>query len=107
MNTIVINIDAAALDLATVTRRLRESGDCALLMDANVVVAEIRPIPLATVAADLGPLAELPWEDAAPGGTESRVVRSKLTGLSVVPRRPGERMVTSEEIYEMLRGSFP
>jgi len=32
-----------------------------------------------------------------------REVRDPITGIWVVARRPGQRMVTSEEIYRMLR----
>ncbi len=36
-----------------------------------------------------------------------RVIISEISGLPIVARRPGQRIVTSEEIYEELRGSGP
>ncbi len=50
---------------------------------------------------------DVPSEEApdAPDGWQ-RVVRCPITGRRVVAARPGQRKVTSEEIYALLR-DFP
>jgi hypothetical protein len=101
MSTINISVDVAALDLAGVVRRLREDGGLPLaeiipLTSANVARAEEPQLQSATESGDQ------PDEEVGP-----RAVYSKRTGLPVVVARPGQRMVTSEEVYEELRGSGP
>jgi hypothetical protein len=110
MNTIVISIEEAAQDLAAVIRRLRECGNCAVLVDTAGPLAEITPVLQSDAAGtdDGTPSSGTALSDEKPPErTEPRVGYSKLTGLPVITARPGERMVTSEEIYEELRGSFP
>jgi antitoxin (DNA-binding transcriptional repressor) of toxin-antitoxin stability system len=109
MSTIDITLDEAALDLAGVVRRLREDGDLAILTDSGLPLAEIIPLTRSSVARtdelqllNATESDELPDEQIGP-----RAVYSKRTGLPVVVARPGQRMVTSEEIYEELRGSGP
>ena len=109
MNTIDITLDNAALDLAGVVRRLREDGGLVILTDGGLPLAEIIPLTRSTVARTeesqlltATESEEQPDEDIGP-----RAVYSKRTGLPVVVARPGQRMVTSEEIYEELRGSGP
>jgi hypothetical protein len=109
MNTIVLDLNDVAQDLAAVIRRLREFGDRAVLVDAAGPLAEITPVVRSDgIEADQTRSAGTAASDGKlPERTGPRVVYSKLTGLPVVTARPGERMVTSEEIYEELRGSFP
>ena len=68
------------------------------LMYGDRVLAELSPFPR-------------PDEDdvepppvAVPEGWQ-RVVESPVTGLPVVMAKPGERKITSEEIYELWRNS--
>ena len=109
MSTIDITLDKAALDLAGVVRRLREDGGLVILTDGGLPLAEIIPLTRSNVARteELQLLSATeshgqPDEEIGP-----RAVYSKRTGLPVVVARPGQRMVTSEEIYEELRGSGP
>ncbi|MFL6601647.1 MAG: hypothetical protein ACJ8R9_09970 [Steroidobacteraceae bacterium] len=104
MNTIVITMEEATQDLATLIRGMRERRECVVVKDGEGPLAYLtlafRPDP-----AEAGVLARSkdgPEEYAGP-----RVSYSKGTGLPVVNARPGQRMVTSEEIYEELRGTFP
>lgn len=97
MNTIVINVEDAGKDLEGVLYRLRSRGARALLMSHDVVVAELSPFPKPEENE------ESEAQPATPEGWQ-RVVRSPITGRSVVAARPGERMITSEEIYELIRG---
>ena len=99
MNTIAINVEDAVKDLEGVLYRLRSSGARALLMRHDVVVAELSPFPKPEENEESEAQPEV-----TPDGWQ-RVVRSPITGRSVVAARPGERMITSEEIYELIRGS--
>jgi antitoxin (DNA-binding transcriptional repressor) of toxin-antitoxin stability system len=109
MNTIDITLDEAALDLAGVVRRLREDGGLVILTDGGLPLAEIIPLTRSNAAR----AEELQLQGGAESGCQPdeevgpRAVYSKRTGLPVVVARPGQRMVTSEEIYEELRGSGP
>jgi hypothetical protein len=109
MNTIVLSLDEAALDLPGVIHRLNKFGGRAMLVGATGPMAEITPIvqPDSTETDRRPPAGSRVSDQKRPERTGPRVVYSKLTGLPVVTARPGERMVTSEEIYEELRGSFP
>jgi antitoxin (DNA-binding transcriptional repressor) of toxin-antitoxin stability system len=109
MSTIDISLDEAALDLPGIVRRLREDGGLVILTDGGLPLAEIIPLTRSNVlrTEQMQSLSatesdEQPDEDIGP-----RTVYSKRTGLPVVVARPGQRMVTSEEIYEELRGSGP
>ena len=110
MNTIVVDIHEAARDLAGFIQHLREFGGRIVLTGEGGRLAEITPIaqpnPIATAAMQQQPsAAELDDEDMQEWGP--RVVISEISGFPVVAGRPGQRMVTSEEIYEELRGSGP
>jgi antitoxin (DNA-binding transcriptional repressor) of toxin-antitoxin stability system len=109
VSTIDITLDKAALDLVGVVRRLCEHGGLVILTDGGLPLAEIVPLMQSNLARS--------EEMQSPGATGSdgqpdeeigpRAVYSKRTGLPVVVAKPGQRMVTSEEIYEELRGSGP
>jgi hypothetical protein len=110
MNTIVIDIHDAARDLAGFIQHLREFGGRIVLTGEGGRLAEITPIAqpnsIATTAMQQPPsAAELDDEEMQEWGP--RVVLSEISGLPIVAGRPGQRMVTSEEIYEELRGSGP
>ena len=98
MNTIVINVEDAGKDLEGALYRLRSRGARALLMSHDVVVAELSPFPKPEENEE-----SEAQPDVTPEGWQ-RVVRSPLTGYPVVAARPGERKITSEEIYELIRG---
>ena len=104
MNTIVLTMDEAAQDLATLIRRMRERREYVVVKDGEGPLAYLtlafRPDPKEVGAQAC--VEGTPQEHAGP-----RVSYSKRTGLPVVNGRPGQRMVTSEEIYEELRGTFP
>ena len=97
MNTIVINVEEVGKDLEGVLSRLRSKGARALLMCRDVVVAELSPYPKPeeNEESEVQPVTPEGWQ---------RVVRCPLTGRSYVAARPGERMITSEEVYELIRG---
>ena len=109
MSTIDITLDKAALDLAGVVRRLREDGGLVILTDGGLPLAEIIPLTRSNVARteELQLLSATESDEQPDGEIGPRAVYSKRTGLPVVVARPGQRMVTSEEIYEELRGSGP
>jgi antitoxin (DNA-binding transcriptional repressor) of toxin-antitoxin stability system len=109
MNTIVLSLEEAARDLASVVDRLHASGKRAVLMSGNEPIVEITPVSRSeTSDADLPQSSGTAAPNEEPGDqTGPRVVYCSLTGLPVVMGRPGQRMVTSEEIYEELRNSFP
>ena|SRR5882757_9717315 len=109
MNTIGITLDEAALDLAGVVRRLREDGGLVILTDGGLPLAEIIPLTRSNIGrAEKLQLRKVTESDDQPDeDVGPRAVYSKRTGLPVVVARPGQRMVTSEEIYEELRGSGP
>jgi hypothetical protein len=104
MNTIVIRIEEAAQDLATLIRRMLEHRESVVVKDGEGPLAYLtlafRPDPKEVGAQACAE--GTPQEYSGP-----RVGYSKGTGLPVVNARPGQRMVTSEEIYEELRGTFP
>ena len=104
MNTIVLTMDEAAQDLATLIRRMRERREYVVIKDGEGPLAYLtlafRPDPKEVGAQECAE--GTPQESPVP-----RVSYSKRTGLPVVNGRPGQRMVTSEEIYEELRGTFP
>jgi len=104
MNTIVLTMDEAAQDLATLIRRMRERREYVVIKDGEGPLAYLtlafRPDPK-----EVG--AQACAEGTPQERTGPRVSYSKRTGLPVVNGRPGQRMVTSEEIYEELRGTFP
>lgn len=109
MNTIVINIHEAAQDLAGIIQRLRECGGRVVLTGEGGPLAEITLVgqsnSIRTDARQQPPSAAELDEDIREWGP--RVVLSEISGLPIVAGRPGQRMVTSEEIYEELRGSGP
>jgi antitoxin (DNA-binding transcriptional repressor) of toxin-antitoxin stability system len=109
MNTIGITLDEAALDLAGVVRRLREDGGLVILTDGGRPLAEIIPLTRSNISRveDLQLQSATESDDQPDEEVGPRAVYSKRTGLPVVVARPGQRMVTSEEIYEELRGSGP
>jgi hypothetical protein len=104
MNTIVLTIEEAAQDLATLIRRMHQRRESVVVKDGE------GPLAYLTLAFRPDP-AEMGAQTCAEGTPEEysgpRVSYSKRTGLPVVNPRPGQRMVTSEEIYEELRGTFP
>lgn len=97
-------MEEATQDLATLIRRMRERREYVVIKDGEGPLAYLtlafRPDPKEVSAQDCasGPAQE---------PSDPRVSYSKRTGLPVVNARPGQRMVTSEEIYEELRGTFP
>lgn len=109
MNTIDIRLDEAALDLAGVVRRLREDGGRVILTDGGLPLAEIIPLTRSNIARveDLQLQSATELDDQPDEGAGPRTIYSRRTGLPVVVARPGQRRVTSEEIYEELRGSGP
>ena len=108
MKTIDITLDQAARDLAGVIRRLREIGGCVVLMDDGGPVAEITLVAQSKAASadETQSIRAAKSDEESDEWTGPREVRSD-TGLWVVARKPGQRIVTSEEIYEELRGSGP
>jgi hypothetical protein len=104
MNTIVLTMEEATQDLATLIRRMRERREYVIVKDGEGPLAYLtlafRPDPKEVSAQDC---ASSPAQEPS----DPRVSYSKRTGLPVVNARPGQRMVTSEEIYEELRGTFP
>jgi hypothetical protein len=104
MNTIVLTMEEAVQDLATLIRRMREHRESVVVKDGEGPLAYLtlafRPDPK-----DVGVQGCASGTPDEPFGP--RVSYSKGTGLPVVNARPGQRMVTSEEIYEELRGTFP
>ena len=104
MNTIILTMEEATQDLATLIRRMRERHEYVVVKDGEGPLAYLtlafRPDPKEVGTRDCkgGPSQE---------PSDPRVSYSKRTGLPVVNARPGQRMVTSEEIYEELRGTFP
>jgi hypothetical protein len=99
MKTIILSLEEAALDLASVVRSLLVSGDRAVLTDAGKHLVEIVPI-------NSGNAPETP-EIPSPR-TGPRVVCDEITGYPVVTARPGARKITSEDVRRMLEGcSFP
>ena len=103
MNTIVLTIEEAAQDLATLIRRMHERRESVVVKDGE------GPLAYLTLAFRPDPK-EVGGQTCAEGSPECsgpRVSYSKRTGLPVVNPRSGQRMVTSEEIYEELRGTFP
>jgi hypothetical protein len=99
MNTILIDVEEAAKDLHAIASGLRSSRTRAFLMCGDRVLAELSPYP----RPDEDDYVEPP--PAPPPEGWQRVVESPVTGLPVVMAKPGERKITSEEIYEFLRGS--
>jgi hypothetical protein len=104
MNTIVLTMEEATQDLATLIRGMHERRECVVVKDSEG--------PLAYLTLAFRPDPEEAGDRTCPQGTPQeysgpRVSYSKRTGLPVVNPRPGQRMVTSEEIYEELRGTFP
>jgi|SRR5882724_6028332 len=104
MNTIVLTLDEAAQDLATLIRRMRERREDVLVKDSEGPLAFLtlasRPDRKKAVALGC-------TEGSAQECPNPRVSYSKVTGLPVVNARPGARKITAEEIYEELRGSGP
>ena len=100
----ILKIEDISQDLATLIRRMRERREAIVIKDDE------GPVAYLTLAYRPDPK-EMSAEDSACGTPEEpfgpRVSYSKRTGLPVVNPRPGQRIVTSEEIYEELRGTFP
>jgi hypothetical protein len=98
--TTILKIEEVPQDLATLIHRMRERREYVVIKDGEGPLAYLtlafRPDPK-----EVG-VEGTPEEPFGP-----RVSYSKGTGLPVVNPRPGQRMVTSEEIYEELRGTFP
>jgi hypothetical protein len=103
MNTIIVDIDEAAEDLHAVVYRLRAKGDRAMLIAGDKILAELVPFPNPESKHEAESKAD---SESSPGSSpqRSRYVRSPITGHWVVAARPGERKISSEEIYEMWRG---
>jgi hypothetical protein len=100
MNTIVLTIEEAAQDLAALIDRMRERRECIVVKDGD------GPLAYLTLAFRPDPK-EVGVQGCAEAYSGPRESYSSGTGLPVVNPWPGQRMVTSEEIYEELRGSFP
>jgi hypothetical protein len=100
----ILKIEDVTQDLATLIRRMRERRESVVIKDDE------GPVAYLTLACRPDPK-EMSAEDCACGTSQEafdpHVSYSKGTGLPVVNPRPGQRMVTSEEIYEELRGTFP
>jgi antitoxin (DNA-binding transcriptional repressor) of toxin-antitoxin stability system len=108
VSTIDITLDKAALDLVGVVRRLCEDGGLVILTDGGLPLAEIVPLMQSNFSRTEEMQSRATESDVQPGEEIGpRAVYSKRTGLPVVVAKPGQRMVTSEEIYEELRGSGP
>lgn len=113
MPTVNVYLEDAEKDLKGVIQRLLDSGVRGVLLGPNGPVAEITPIDPSSVTGQRRrpPPVYVSEETVRPEYIRQpngpRIVYSKLTGMPVVTARLGERMITSEEIYEELRGSFP
>src|SRR6266436_687512 len=98
--TTILKIEEITQDLATLIQRMRERREAVVIKDDEGPVAYL-------TLAYRPDLKELSDEDCACSTPEEpfgpRVSYSKGTGLPVVNPSPGQRMVTSEEIYEELR----
>ena len=72
-------------------------------------MAEIMPVAQINSAGDgaLASTSATGTDEQSHESDPSRYILSEVTGLWVVAAKPGQRMVTSEEIYEELRGSGP
>jgi hypothetical protein len=100
----ILKIEEVPQDLATLIHRMRERRESVVIKDGE------GPLAYLTLAFRPDPK-EVGLEGCASGTPQEpfgpRVSYSKRTGLPVVNGRPGQRMVTAEEIYEELRGTFP
>ena len=100
----ILKIEEVPQDLATLIRRMRERRESVVIKDGE------GPLAYLTLAFRPDPK-EVGLEGCASGTPQEpfgpRVSYSKGTGLPVVNPRPGQRMVTSEEIYQELRATFP
>ncbi len=97
MKTIELDLKRVAANLEEVVDGLRTDRAYALLKSGGTVVAELMPLNRDEVPRCRAH--EIEW-------VGPRVVPSEISGHSVVAARPGVRKVTSEEIYEMLRGAY-
>ncbi len=109
MNTIVLTMEEAEQSLATLIRRMREHREAVVVRDSEGPLAyltlalRLRDCEGGENAPDTtDPSAEFQQPYVGP-----RVSCDKDTGLPVVNGRPGQRFVTSEEIYEELQRDFP
>jgi hypothetical protein len=107
MNTIVIDIDNLVQGFTDTIHRLRGQWERAVLTSSGVVLAEINLFPEPVDLSEFKFPGATPPHRAPEEPRSARIAYSKLTGLPVVLGRPGQSMVTSEEIYELLRSSFP
>jgi hypothetical protein len=107
MNTIVIDIDHLVHGFTDTIHRLRGGWERAVLTSSGVVLAEISLFSEPVSLSEFKFSQETPSRTAPEEPSSTRVAYSKLTGLPVVLSRPGQSKVTSEEIYELLRSSFP
>ena len=109
MDTIVLTMEEAEQTLAELVRGMRRNRNAVVVKDAEGPLAyltlawrveDCKGDEGASELAD--PSTEFQQPHVGP-----RVSYNQNTGLPVVHARPGQRMVTSEEIYEELRRDFP
>jgi hypothetical protein len=109
MNTILMTMEEAEQSLAALIRRMRECREYVVVKDDEGPLAYLtlafRPDPNETYVEYREE--SKPEGESEPEYNGPRLCYSKYSNAPVVNGRPGHRMVTSEEIYEELRNSFP
>ena len=109
MNTMMLTMEAAEQSLAQLIRRMREHRESVVIRDAEGPLAYLTLALRREDCKDGTDPAEQtdPSAEFQQPGTGPRVSYCKGTGIPVVNGRPGQRFVTSEEIYEELGKTFP
>ena len=109
MDTIVLTMEEAEQSLAKLIRQMRQHRNSVVIKDAEGPLAyltlslRLRDCEGGENGSDpTDPSAEFQQPHVGP-----RVSYNNDTGLPVVNGRPGQRFVTSEEIYEELGRDFP
>jgi hypothetical protein len=100
MNTIIVSLEEAALDLASFVQTLLVKGDRAVLTDAGRQLVEILPLRSGS-APETPETVDVPCPRTGP-----RVVCDEITGYPVVTARPGARKITNEDVRRELE-DFP
>jgi hypothetical protein len=108
MRIIAMCLDHLVQDFSTQIKILRRGEwQRAVLISQGFVLGEINFLSEPVKAEEFRYPVRPPDADETPMEPESdRVTYSKLTGLPVVRAKPGERKVSSEEIYALL-DEFP
>jgi hypothetical protein len=109
MDTIVLTMEEAEQSLAELIRQMLEQRASVVIKDAEGPLAYLT-LALRFRDCEGGENAPEPTDPSAEFQRPyvgPRVGCNKDTGLPVVNGRPGQRFVTSEEIYEELRRDFP